>query len=555
MIFYFRLQTTVAVIMCMVLPCMLWAADIVGELVISQRYYQVPVLTQKKNNPVLRLDISSPGDSTSSLSEIVIALGGANLKNIKRVAVYSAGRDSAFNNLFSTEKLSLFGSTEAIAATVHLKGLSVLNPGRNHYWVAVELHDNANLLHTITVRILFANIHGHLLKWPPVKPLPLRFGVAVRQHNQDNVHTYRIPGLATAKDGSLLAVYDVRRESARDLQGHIDIGINRSTDGGNTWLPLQIVLDRGTWGGLPEKFNGVSDACILVDKNTGHIFIAGLWMHGVLNAQGKWIEGLNEDSTAWNHQWRDKGSQPGFEVTQTSQFLVVKSEDNGKTWSQPVNLTRQCKQEDWWLWAPAPGAGITLRDGTLVFPTQGREKGKAFSNITYSKDGGKTWTTSKPAVSISTTENMAVELSDGSIMLNMRSNKNKNDTGSTNGRAIAVTKDLGNTWTEHPTSRGALPEPVCMASIIRHDYVEKGKKKSVLLFSNPDSKTVRHRMTVKVSYDDGKTWSATKKILLDEGKSRGYSCLTSIDNNTIGILYESSMADMVFQKISLKELL
>jgi sialidase-1 len=552
----FRLQSTVAVIMCMVLPCMLWAAGPVKDVVITQQHYQVPVLTQKKNNPVLRITVELPAATNArSLEEMVIALGGNGITAVKRVAIYDVGRDTAFAKLVDPFRFSLFGSTEVIAPVVRIKGRLTLEAGPHYYWLSIELHDHANLLHTITARVVSATLDGKAVKAAAVKPLPLRFGVAVRQHNQDNVHTYRIPGLATARDGSLLAVYDVRRESARDLQGHIDIGINRSTDGGNTWLPLQIVLDRGTWGGLPEKFNGVSDACILIDKNTGHIFIAGLWMHGVLNAQGKWIEGLNEDSTAWNHQWRDKGSQPGFDVKQTSQFLIVKSEDNGKTWSQPVNLTRQCIQEDWWLWAPAPGAGITLRDGTLVFPTQGREKGKAFSNITYSKDGGKTWTTSKPAVNISTTENMAVELSDGSIMLNMRSNKNKNDTGSTNGRAIAVTKDLGNTWTEHPTSRGALPEPVCMASIIRHDYVEKGKKKSVLLFSNPDSKTVRHRMTVKVSYDDGKTWSATKKILLDEGKSRGYSCLTSIDNNTIGILYESSMADMVFQKISLKELL
>lgn len=549
-----RLSTAVALWLCLAWPGMAGAAGEVGEVVASQRFYQVPVLVHKQHNPVLRLDIALPGHEQSVLKEVVISLGGSSLRNIKRVALY-AGRDTAFANLYSTEKFSLYGSTGAIAGTVQLKGEAAITGGQGHYWLALELHDKANLLHTLTARIVSVGVDGQVIKLPAAQAPVLRLGTAVRQHKEEGVHTYRIPGLATAKDGSLLAVYDVRRESARDLQGPIDIGINRSTDGGNTWQPLQIVLDMGTWGNLPQKFNGVSDACILVDKRTGHIFIAGLWMHGVLNAQGKWIEGLNEDSTAWNHQWRDKGSQPGFDPKQTSQFLLTKSEDNGKTWSEPVNLTRMCKQEDWWLWAPAPGAGITLRDGTLVFPTQGREKGKAFSNITYSKDGGKTWATSQPALSLSTTENMAVELSDGSIMLNMRSNINKTDTGSTNGRAIAVTSDLGATWTEHPSSRGGLIEPVCMASIIRHDYTEKGKKKSVLLFSNPDSKTLRHRMTIKVSYDDGKTWVNSKKIMLDEGKSRGYSCLTSIDNDTIGILYESSMADMVFQKISLKELL
>lgn len=550
-----RLLTIAAFLLCMEFPCMAEAAAGEGKAQVSQRFYQVPVLVHKKHNPVLRLDIVLPAGATGVLKEVVIALGGSSLKNIKRVALYGAGTDSAFYNLYSTRKLRLFGSTETVGGRLRLTGSDSIAAGRGHYWLALELHDHANLLHTIHARVEAVTMDGQVIKTPAARAPALRLGTAVRQHQQDGVHTYRIPGLATAKDGSLLAVYDVRRESARDLQGHMDIGLNRSTDGGNTWQPLQIVLDMGTWGGLPEKFNGVSDANILVDRHTGHIYIAGLWMHGVLDAKGKWIEGLTADSTAWNHQWRDKGSQPGFDPKQTAQFLIVKSEDHGNTWSQPRNLTRLCKQEDWWLWAPAPGAGITLRDGTLVIPTQGREKGKAFSNITYSKDGGTTWVTSKPAVPYSTTENMAVELSDGSIMLNMRSNRNKNDTGSTNGRAIAVTKDLGATWKEHPASHNALIEPVCMASIIRHDYVVKGKKRSMLLFSNPDSKTVRHRMTIKVSYDDGKTWVDSKKILLDEGKSRGYSCLASIDNDTIGILYESSQADMVFQKIKIKELL
>jgi len=368
------------------------------------------------------------------------------------------------------------------------------------------------------------------------------------------VVSHRIPGIATAKDGSLLSIYDARRLKAQDLQGDIDIGLSRSFDKGQTWQPMQVVLDMGAWGGLPQKFNGVSDACILVDKNTGDIYVAGLWMYGVIDKTGKWVENLTDTSTAWNHQWRDKGSQPGFDVKQTSQFLITKSTDNGKTWSEPVNLTKLCKKEEWWLWAPAPGAGITLADGTLVFPTQGRDAtGKAFSNITYSKDGGKTWKTSNAAVDESTTENMAVELTDGTVMLNMRANANKGDTSDRNGRAIAITKDLGSTWTVHPTSHKALQEPVCMASIIRHDFTRDGQKKSILIFCNPDSKVARNNITLKVSYDDGNTWH--RRVLLDQNRGRGYSCLTSVDENTIGVLYESSQSDLVFQSVKLEELL
>ena len=75
----------------------------------------------------------------------------------------------------------------------------------------------------------------------------LRAGVAVRQHKQDGVHTSRIPGLATSTKGTLLAIYDARYESPRDLQGHMDICLNRSTDGGQTWQPMQVVLDMKDW--------------------------------------------------------------------------------------------------------------------------------------------------------------------------------------------------------------------------------------------------------------------------------------------------------------------
>jgi len=141
-------------------------------------------------------------------------------------------------------------------------------------------------------------------------------------------------------------------------------------------------------------------------------------------------------------------------------------------------------------------------------------------------------------------------------MLNTRDNRNRREKGNKNGRSIAVTSDLGETWTEHKTSHRALIEPVCMASIHRHNYKDnQGKSKSILLFSNPNSKYKRIKQTIKVSFDDGLTWPEKYWLELDEGSGAGYSCLTSIDENTIGILYEGSQAQMTFQKIKLMELL
>lgn len=511
------------------------------------RHYQVPVLKEKDYTSLVRVALNMP--ETAWLQEVQLSINGTT--HIQNVAVYSTNADS---NYYTAEKPAALFARQTGVPTV-LKGNLRLNKGDNYLWVGLSVTNNINLQDKISVQVKALRIGDKLVKLETTAPVFNRIGVAVRQFMQDNVHTSRIPGLATARNGDLLAIYDARYTMGRDLQGDIDIALNRSSDKGATWQPLQVVLDKGAWGNLPEKFNGVSDPCILVDKKTGTIFIAGLWMYGVLDADGKWIEGLTDTSTNWNHQWRAKGSQPGLDPKQTAQFLLTKSTDNGKTWSEPVNLTPMCKRPEWWLWAPAPGAGITLDDGTLVFPTQGRDKnGKAFSNITYSKDGGKTWTTSNPAVDESTTECMAVQLSDGSIMLNMRTNANKGITGAGNGRSVAVTKDLGKTWTEHPTSRKALPEPVCMASIFKHNYTLQGKQRSVLLFLNPHSTTRRNNITLQASFDDGATWPAKHHILLDELSGRGYSCITSVDNNTIGVIYESSQAHLVFQQVNLKDI-
>lgn len=543
-----------AVFSCFILSLFAFAP---ADFKISSDQFQVPVLKKKANNPIIRINIVSSSEGRKLTGIRLDTEGTTDLKDIKAARVYYYGQDTLPGNM-ETTKAILVSTTNNVGRELRLESDQLLKKGNNYFWLSYELNDDANILNFVDASLLSVQIDGKNKRaYKKDNGIKQRIGVAVRKHKQDGVHTSRIPGLAQTNKGTLIAVFDARYDSGRDLQGHMDIGIHRSEDNGNTWEPIQIVMDMGEWGGLSEKFNGVSDACILVDKNSDAIYIAGLWMHGVINAEGKWVEDLNEQSDEWNHQWRTKGSQPGFGVKQTSQFLIVKSTDDGKTWSDPMNITEMGKKEEWWLWAPAPGQGITMKDGTLVFPTQGRDKnGEAFSNITYSKDGGKTWKSSTPAINESTTECMAVELSDGSIMLNMRANSNKGRIDDSNGRAIAVTKDLGENWSVHPTSHGALIEPVCMASIIRHDYKAGDKYKSVLLFSNPASKTKRHNMTIKHSYDDGMQWSGTSSsLLLDEVNSRGYSCLTSIDSETIGILYESSQADMVFQAIKLKDIL
>ena len=353
----------------------------------------------------------------------------------------------------------------------------------------------------------------------------------IHKQGQFDCHTFRIPAMVATNKGTLLAVYDMRYNSRRDLQGHMDIGLSRSTDGGETWARPVPIMDMKKFGGLPEDQNGCSDPNILVDRKTGEIMVSAVWTHG----------------KPGTHQWVGKGSEPGHSIHKSSQFMMVRSKDDGLTWSEPENWTKRLKDPKWCLFAPAPGNGINLMDGTLVMPTQGRDAtGFPFSNFMWSKDHGKSWTLSSPARD-NTTECSVAELKDGSLMLNIRDNRNRKDKSKTNGRAVSVTKDMGKTWKVHSSDHGALPEPVCMASLISHD-LKDGRR--VLFFSNPNSKYKREKMTVRMSLDQGKTWP--KSILLDQ-KGGAYSSLAMVDDRTLGILYESSVADMVFQKIKLSE--
>lgn len=509
----------------------------------------IPVLVKKQINPTIKATLNQTGNRPYTIRQIdVDLLGTTDLSDIVSVAVYGTHKNGLIDEAW------LMCEPMPAARKISFTDKIQVETDSLSFWIAVTLKDTVSLAHRVSVNCSRIKTSRGEVRASNKDAIPLRVGVALRQKGQDGIVSSRIPGLATSNNGTLLAIFDARYDSARDLQGNMDIALHRSFDKGLTWQPIQTVLDMGEWGGLPQKFNGVSDACILVDKSTNDIYVAGLWMHGALDDNGKWIEGLDEKSTYWIHQWRKRGSQPGIGLKETCQFLMAKSTDDGLSWSFPDNITGKTKRSEWWLFAPAPGQGITLEDGTLVFPTQGRdEKGAAFSNITYSKDHGKTWTTSNPAYS-NVTECNAVQLSDGTVMLNMRDNRNRGNKD-VNGRRICTTTDLGETWTEHPTSRKALVEPTCMGSLHRHDYRVNGEKRSILLFANPSDYKTRDKLTLKVSFDDGMTWPEKYWIMFDQYRSAGYSSITSIDESSIGILYESSQANLAFIRIDLTEIL
>ncbi len=351
-------------------------------------------------------------------------------------------------------------------------------------------------------------------------PIEYRFGVLVRDSGWDGVAQYRIPALATTRSGALLAVYDARWNGFPDLPADIDVVCSRSFDGGKTWGKMTTVMDFE--GEAPVK-EGVGDPSVLVDPQTGRIWCTGIWGHGGLGV--------------WN-------SQPGLEFGTSPRFVLCYSDDDGKTWSEPRDITNEAAPgKDWRHFFQGPGIGIALRDGKLVFPAQFTDRdGKWFATLIWSEDAGETWNVGTGAHP-DTCEAQVVELNDGSLMLNMRHFTDKF-------RAVATTSDLGSTWSEHPTSGSALIEPVCQASLLRVKSTVDGDDVDLLAFLNPKSQTARANMTLRLSDDEGMTWS--RELVLYRKPCLGYSAMTKLDDETLGVLYETT-GGLIFQRVKLSD--
>ena len=509
---------------------------------------QIPILIERHDNVLCYMRINAHGAKV--LDNVSVTFGqDVPLEQIKSVKLYYGGteaiQDRGKNRFAPVEYISAHAPGKTLSVnpsyaikkseivpqknSVLLTGNQNLYPGVNFFWVSIEMKPEASLLTKITAEVTGVTADGQSL---PVKCVSApnvirRLGVGVRHAGDDGAAAFRIPGLVTTNKGTLLGVYDVRYNSSVDLQEHIDIGLSRSIDGGKTWEKMRLPLAFGEYGELPAAQNGVGDPSILVDTKTNTIWIVAAWTHGMGNQRAWW------------------SSQQGMDVNHTAQLVLVKSTDDGKTWSEPINITEQVKHPEWYFLLQGPGRGITMEDGTLVFPIQYIGKDRIpNAGIMYSKDRGETWTIHNHART-NTTEAQVAEVVPGTLMLNMRDNRG----GS---RAVYTTSDLGMTWKEHESSRTALPEPVCMASLISVKAADNVLGKDILIFSNPNTTNARKNITIKISLDGGNTWA--HQLLLDEGENWGYSCLTMVDKETIGILYESSVAHMTFQCINLKDI-
>lgn len=498
-----------------------------------------PALVGNRTNPVALIAVETVGIlEPISLEQLRINMvGTTDPDDVEHVEVYYTGTNRTLSNDVPDANFpeeARFGRTQRPGNELTFRGDQELQEGVNYFWVSYKLKDSADIDGRVDAGCEWVRLDNSRVQVVPETVNPegrQRLGVVMRTAHDDGIRAYRIPGMATTNHGTLIAVYDIRHSSWGDLPGHIDVGMSRSTDGGRTWEPMKTIMDMGNEDGAGLRGNGIGDPAVLVDTKTNTVWAIATWSHG-------------------NRSWR--GSGPGMAPAETGQLMLVKSEDDGVTWSDPINITAQVKDPAWCFLLQGPGKGITLSDGTIMFPAQYQDTPAnnrlPRSTVIYSRDHGETWHIGTGAWD-DTTEAQVVELEDGVLMINCRYNRQ-------NRRVVRTSSDMGATWEEHPTTRDALSEPgSCMASLINVDRELGREYTGVLLFSNPASTAARQEMTIKASTDGGLTWPEEFQILLDHGRGAGYSCMTMIDEDYVGIVYEGNRAHMTYQRIPLAELI
>lgn len=336
---------------------------------------------------------------------------------------------------------------------------------------------------------------------------------------QGEYNTYRIPSVITTKQGTLLAFCEGRVKDRSD-SGNIDLVLRRSKDNGKTWSDLAVV-----WN---DERNTCGNPCPVIDQENGTIWLLMTWNDGSLP---------------------EKATKAGF-GRDTRRVFVTHSQDDGQTWSDPKDITRDVKQEAWTWYATGPGNGIQLQQGEhkgrLVIPCDHKIKDsegeKGYSHVIYSDDSGQSWQLGGATPEDGCNECEVAELADGRLLLNMRSYDK-----SVKFRQVSTSDDGGLTWSP-PKSDETLIEPICQASFRRYRWPSEGKP-GVLLFSNPASQKGRERLTVRASYDDGKSWPDAQVL---HPRSSAYSCLTVLPDGSIGCLYEKdNYSRIVFARFSL----
>ena len=372
------------------------------------------------------------------------------------------------------------------------------------------------LLAAVLSSLLFANIAA--------AAEPLLEKTDLFEAGKGGYALYRIPGIVCTAKGTLLAYCEARKTGKSDWDT-IDILLRRSTDGGKTWSPPRHIAHHG----VKVPNNPVALAQNLASEN---------------------------DQTVNNpvaFAARDGGVHFLYCV-EYARCFSMHSDDDGQTFSQPVEITTTFEkfrsEYDWKVLATGPGHGIELKNGRLLVPvwlstgTGGHAHRPSIASVIYSDDRGATWKRGEVAVPntaehVNPSETVAVQLADGSVMLNVRSESKAHR------RLVTTSKDGATGWSQ-PKFDDALVEPICMAAIVRVSQ-PPGSDKNRILFANPDNLSRadgkveegksrdRKNLTLKLSYDEGNSWPVSKPL---EPGASAYSDLAVGPDGMLHCFYE-----------------
>ncbi len=351
--------------------------------------------------------------------------------------------------------------------------------------------------------------------------------VPVFVSGEEGHRSYRIPSMIGLPNGDLLAIAEGRVDNAADF-GDINLVMKRSSNQGKTWSKLVTVVDNDSLqAGNPAPVVDLTDT----QYPKGRIFLFY--------------------NTGNNHEGEVRKGNGLREV------WYITSTDNGNTWSQPVNITAQVHRpnqpeinpdyrfvEDWRSYANTPGHALQLTSGKykgrILVPAnhsagEPRPEFRDYAAHCYfTDDHGKTFVLGESLGLQGSNESTAAELSDGSVMMNVR-----NQAGDIRARIVAISSSGGLTWDTTYFDKN-LPDPVCEGSILT---IGRRKGKNILAFTNAADTHNRDNLTLRISVDDGKTWKINQVIDKappgKENDNAAYSDIVRISKRRIGVLYEA----------------
>ena len=338
--------------------------------------------------------------------------------------------------------------------------------------------------------------------------------VTVFEAGTDGYASFRIPVIVEAPDGALLAFCEGRVNSELDW-GDIDLVMRRSMDGGRTWGDLIVLGNDGE--------NMVNNPSAVVDRSSGTVFL--LHTHG-LGGDAEFLirEGW---STGKRTVW------------------LMKSEDNGLTWSESIEISESVKPDTWRWYAVGPVHGIQMtrgpHAGRLLIPCNHSTDGGGGNEFLgahaiYSDDHGRTWqlgaVDSQGEGEMNPNESTVVELNDGRLYFNSRNQGGQGEAS----RAVTYSSDGGETFDGLYAGDRQFVGPVVQGSVQRYGAIDQGYERNHLLFSSPGHPSERRDLTILSSFDEGETWESP--AVIHEGPS-AYSDIVVTQDRWIGVLYES----------------